>query len=408
MNEWQTRLRIDAKPERKRTARLSARDLGTRSCAHGERGRASWPLCLLAVSLSATVAPAAAATAICGKGEIPNVVGEARVTPSTPVGTLLGKQVTATSLVRNICEYDVGTEEEATAWSEEKGITLVLRPTARFRKVESSIGYVVSLPDITDRIGVGLKLISANGVMLTGSEDEIVIGHAPKEAGVVGYFFDGSKVSVFPTGTRLSYQAVKVKPSSESGVFYLSNYVDMFQVDWYVDYYNAGKRLILTTPIDMMLGIGTPPLKINVSGCSLGSLRETLPKTPKSSFSGVGSTSDAMKSFNLQVTCRGTTLVKLSINANNPFTSGVGVGQPAATSGEATAGSGGMGIQLLSGASGETPWNFDNAMTLNEANVGESGNTAFAIPLRARYYQTATSVRPGRLTVGFTVTFTYE
>nr|WP_283241704.1 fimbrial protein [Bordetella trematum] len=156
-----------------------------------------------------------------------------------------------------------------------------------------------------------------------------------------------------------------------------------------------------------MLGIGSAPLKINVSGCSLGSLHETLPKTPRSSFTGVGSTSEAMKSFNLQVNCQGTTLVKLSINANNPFTSGVGVGQPAATSGT-TAGAGGMGIQLLSGASGDTPWNFDNAMTLNEANVGESGNTAFAVPLRARYYQTAATVRPGRLTVGFTVTFQYE
>ncbi|MFQ1061837.1 fimbrial protein [Bordetella trematum] len=372
------------------------------------RRRTSWSLWLLAASLVA-VAPAAAATAVCGSGTIPNIRGEARVTPSTPVGTLLGRMVTTSGFVRNSCEYDVGSEDEAAEWNDEKGITMVLRPNERFSKVESGVGYVLSLPDITDRIGVGLKLVSANGVTLTGSEEDIVLGHASKEAGLVLYAFDGSNVSVFPANTMLSYQAVKVKPSTESGVFYLSNYTDIFNVDWYVDYYDsAKKRLILTTPISMTLGVGASPLKINVSGCSLGSLRETLPKTPRSSFSGVGSTSEAMKSFNLQVTCQGTTLVKLSINANNPFTSGVGVGQPAATTGEATAGSGGMGIQLLSGASGETPWNFDNAMTLNEANVGASGNTAFAIPLRARYYQTATTVRPGRLTVGFTVTFTYE
>lgn len=406
MSEWQTRLRVDAKPDRNQTnpgflpAIWASRALGVRR-------RTSWSLWLLAASLAA-VAPAAAATAVCASGEIPNIRGEARVTPSTPVGTLLGRMVTTSGFVRNSCEYDVGSEEEAAEWNDEKGITMVLRPNARFSKVESSVGYVLSLPDITDRIGVGLKLVSANGVALTGSEEDIVIGHASKEAGLVLYFFDGSNVSVFPANTMLSYQAVKVKPSTESGVFYLSNYTDIFNVDWYVDYYDpAKKRLILTTPISMMLGIGSAPLKINVSGCSLGSLHETLPKTPRSSFTGVGSTSEAMKSFNLQVNCQGTTLVKLSINANNPFTSGVGVGQPAATSGT-TAGAGGMGIQLLSGASGDTPWNFDNAMTLSEANVGESGNTAFAVPLRARYYQTAATVRPGRLTVGFTVTFQYE
>ncbi len=364
-------------------------------------------LCMLAIGM-AVIAPAGAATAVCGTGSIPNVRGEARVTSSTPVGTLLGRTVYATTLVRNSCEYDVGNQEEAEEWNSEKGITFVLRPTARFRKLDTDLGYVLSLPDLTDRIGVGLKLISANGVPLTGAEDEIVIGHAPKEADVVLYTFNGSHVTVFPASSRVSYQAIKVKPSLDSGTFYLSNYSNMFQVDWYVDYYNSGKRLILTTPIDMMLGIGEAPLKIDVSGCSLGSLRETLPKSPRSTFTAVGTVSETVKSFNLQVSCQGTTQVRLSINANNPFTTAMGVGQPAESTGEATASASGMGIQLLSGTAGETPWNFDNAMTLAEANVGESGRAEFPVPLRARYYQTAATVRPGRLSVGFTVTFQYE
>ncbi len=391
MSERQTRRNIEAMPG------------GYRAC--WLRGRASWQWWLLLASL-AVGAPATAATVVCGTGSIPNVQGEARVTGGTPVGTPLGRVGAASAFVRNSCEYDVGSEDEAAEWNDEKGITLVLRPTARFSKVESSVGYVLSLPDITDRIGVGLKLISANGVALTGSEDEIVIGHSPKESGVVLYTFRGSNVTVFPAPSYLTYQAVKVKPSSESGVFYLSNYHNMFEVDWYVDYYTASKRLILTTPINMTLGVGASALRINVSGCALPSLRETLPKVPRSSFSAVGTISDVVKPLNLQVNCRGTTLVRMSINANNAFTTAVGVGQPAA--GETTAGASGMGIQLLSGTSGETPWNFDNAMTLTEANVGVRGNTAFTVPLRARYYQTAATVRPGRLTVGFTVTFQYE
>ncbi|WP_171962325.1 fimbrial protein [Bordetella trematum] len=364
-------------------------------------GLQGWSLCLC-LWLVVGCGPVMAQAATCGTGEIINIRGEARVTPATPLGTALGNLTSMSSFVRNSCEYDVGNEEEAMEWSGEKDITLVLRPNARHPKVETPYGFVLALPGVTDRIGVGLRLVSSNGKPVSADETEIVIGHAPKEAENVAYFFNGSNVHLFPPGTNLQYQAIKVKESTASGIFYISNYPDLFEVDWYVDYDNANRRLVATTPVGMTLGF--EGLRVNVSGCSLSSLRESLPKKPRADLRARGTVSEA-KALSLPVTCYGTGTVNLSISPNNRYSDAQGVGLPTG-SGEGL--SQGVGIQLLSDGTSKAAWDFDRRIQLGEANVGEGARASFNVPLWARYYQTDDAVRPGGLNVGFTATLEYE
>lgn len=346
--------------------------------------------------------PVLAQTANCGSGRIANIQGEARVTPATPLGTALGALTTSSSFITGSCDYDVGDASEAADWSFEKSMTLVLRPNARHPKVETPYGFVIALPGITERVGVGLKLVSSNGRPIAAEATEIVIGQSPKSAELVQYFFNGSKVRVFPSNTNIRYQAIKIKETTASGVFFVSNYADLFEVDWYVDYDNANRRLVATTPVSMILGFGV--LKLNVSGCSLGTLRETLPKKPRADFRARGTVSDE-KALNLPVTCYGTGTVNLSISPNQRYDGAQGVGLPTA-SGKGL--SQGVGIQLLSDGSTKTAWDFDRRTLLGAANVGEGARTTFNVPLWARYYQTDDTVRPGGLSVGFTATLDYE
>lgn len=360
-----------------------------------------WRICAW-LGLALSCGPGFAQTANCGSGSILNIRGEARVTPATPLGTLLGNPTTSSSFIVGSCDYDVGDAAEAADWSFEKSVTLVLRPSARFPKVDTPYGFVLALPRITDQIGVGLKLISSNGTPISADTTDIVLGHSPKSAEKVQYFFNGSNVRVFPSNTNLQYQAIKVKESTESGVFFVSNYEALFDVAWYVDYYSADKRLVATTPVSMMLGSGA--LRLNVSGCSLRALRDTLPKKPRSDFRGRGTVS-VEKALNLPVTCYGTGTVNLSISPNQRYADAQGVGLPTA---EGSGLSKGVGIQLLSDLTSKTPWDFDSRTLLGAANVGEGANTSFNVPLWVRYYQTGDTVRPGGLSVGFTATLEYE
>lgn len=364
-------------------------------------GLHGWSLYLW-LGLALGCGPVMAQTANCGSGRILNVQGEARVTPATPLGAPLGNLTSSSSFVTGSCEYDVGDETEAAAWSFEKSVTMVLRPNARHPKVENPYGFVLALPGLTDRIGVGLRLVSSNGKPISADATEIVIGHSPKTDDVVQYFFNGSNVQVFPANTNIQYQAIKVKEGKTSGVFYVSNYPDLFEVDWYVDYDTADRRLVATTPVGMILGIGG--LKLNVSGCSLGSLRETLPKKPRADFRARGTVSDE-KALSLPVTCYGTGTVNLSISPNKRYSDAQGVGLPTG-SGEGL--SQGVGIQRLSDGTTKTAWDFDGRILLGEANVGEGVNRTFNVPLWARYYQTDDTVRLGGLSVGFTATLEYE
>ncbi|SFQ70973.1 Fimbrial protein [Pseudomonas sp. NFPP07] len=70
----------------------------------------------------------------------------------------------------------------------------------------------------------------------------------------------------------------------------------------------------------------------------------------------------------------------------------------------------GVSVQILRGDGTPVSYGPDSAETgnPNQWQVGEFGNVMVTIPLKARYIQTATSVRPGSANAAATFTMSYQ
>ncbi len=149
--------------------------------------------------------------------------------------------------------------------------------------------------------------------------------------------------------------------------------------------------------IDMVLGGN---LVATVSSCATPSFTVPLGTHLASEFTRAGATTTAV-SFNINLNnCpKGMAGVRYRID---PTTSVVNAGQSVValdTNALAT----GVGVQLLNNAGSPFALSTDTTFGGYSSSTGGS----YAIPLKARYYQTGTSVQPGSASTSMTFTMTY-
>ncbi|WP_392559941.1 fimbrial protein [Orbus mooreae] len=123
-------------------------------------------------------------------------------------------------------------------------------------------------------------------------------------------------------------------------------------------------------------------------------LQVTLDPVSRFIFNGVGSTTNqGAKDFNISVKCQKSTNVKMQIDGVNTFDASKGV------LGEESGHEIGVGIQLLYK---DIPITFGSAFDVGTV------NPTLDIPLKARYYQTASTINPGTIGSFATFTMTYN
>lgn len=323
-----------------------------------------------------------------------------RVLPSDSIGKQYSSPVTSTSLVIANCTLDVGSEDAAQEMVDEgRAITLVLElVSGSYARIDSAEGVVISIPEITENAGIGLRLLTANNVPLDPTQTQWPIAE-PVE---VDYRFDGSKVEfAAAVNQQLSYQLVKVAPARVPGNRSMGQQRGIFRVNWVLDYGQATARVVHSTPIDMSLGA---PVSLQIQGCSVQDVRQILPAIRRASFTGEGSTYSET-AFTLPFTCFGGPSVSIGIAPRYPSTApGVGLADALGTMG--------VGVQLLSSANGvNTPWDFSSQPKLDALVPAEGdpgGIQRWPVRMLARYYQIANSVKTGSLNVLYTVTIHYD
>jgi type 1 fimbria pilin len=128
----------------------------------------------------------------------------------------------------------------------------------------------------------------------------------------------------------------------------------------------------------------------------------TLPDTPASSFTGIGSTAGDT-GFQLSLTCQAGTSVNISMSSGSADAAHAGVVRSAAGSGYAR----GVGVQVLDRNGMPMPIS-DGSSAPTRVAVGAAPNGPMTIPFSARYFQTATPVTGGRISATVTFTMTYQ
>lgn len=197
--------------------------------------------------------------------------------------------------------------------------------------------------------------------------------------------------ATFTTGGQLSVMLVKTGPitpgTTSGGVFANGAVATTLNRPYVVQ--SALKTFSMTPTIVTVLACTTPNVTV-----SMGSYKS-------SAFTGVGSSTNPV-SFNVALnSCpAGMNSIQYEFDAPGGVTDATN-GVIALTGG--TSAATGIGLKLMD--SSNTALKFDTQYPLNSYN-GTTGGM-YTIPLKAAYYQTATSVTPGAANAVITFTMTY-
>ncbi|MCS2153358.1 fimbrial protein [Scandinavium goeteborgense] len=229
--------------------------------------------------------------------------------------------------------------------------------------------------------GVGITLINASGVRITGAGANCDTRNTP-----LGYI---SNTSGKTYSISMTLALVKTAATIGTGTLVQA------QTKFGIGMYNTGWGLGSSTDSSVSYA-GT--INYRAISCSVNTLIPVpLPKVPVSYFSGPGSTSGD-KNFNVPVTCDAPANVSAYMTSSGYLSKPNGV--LALTAGASNAA--GVGIQVLYNGS---PVAFDSYF--NVGNILTAGGT-LNIPFVARYYQTASPVTPGIANATATITMAYQ
>ncbi|MGL4486610.1 MAG: fimbrial protein [Yersinia sp. (in: enterobacteria)] len=227
----------------------------------------------------------------------------------------------------------------------------------------------------TGLAGVGVYIYATRG-------DGTVMGPFP-----VIQTFNGP-VTSGTTGPRLEIQLIKTATVVNGGTLNLATI--------YREYATSST----TSAQFNMTTVNLNNVTIVTGGCSVATQSLSIPVslglTPQTDFTGVGTTSQSIP-FNIDlIDCSANSNVKVTFSDTSGSPSPGIPGVLALTSGGAT----GVGIQLLNAT--DTPIPLDIPF-----DVGQTVGTTFSIPLKARYYQTGTTMTtgPANSTANFTMTY---
>ncbi len=215
----------------------------------------------------------------------------------------------------------------------------------------------------------------------------------------------GDRTTVFPPSPR-------VQSLIPNGTVFFDDQGIIVQLKLFKSEESVGTGALLTGQIyqEFIVDLLGPTLvlsQVNLtggtvvnSGCSVATQSLSIPVslglTPQTDFTGVGTASQSIP-FNIElIDCSPTTNVKVTFSDTSGSPSPSIPGVLALIPGGAT----GVGIQLLDDANTPIPLDipFD---------VGQTVGTTFSIPLKARYYQTGTTMTtgPANSTANFTMTY---
>jgi len=167
--------------------------------------------------------------------------------------------------------------------------------------------------------------------------------------------------------------------------------IQLMQFYWYV----YGK----TASVGPLSSLTFSGGSVSVIACSVNTDSQTLnvalPTVSTSALSAIGATAGTTR-FNINLSCQSGANVSITLSTSTPGT-GAGVIAPATGTGKAQ----NVGVRLLDGS--QTPVTFNTAKSL-----GATPNGALSIPYYAQYYRTASPVGGGQVTATATYTLTYQ
>ncbi|WP_206438148.1 fimbrial protein [Burkholderia stagnalis] len=164
----------------------------------------------------------------------------------------------------------------------------------------------------------------------------------------------------------------------------------------------TGGSSVYTVAASPLVSFSLTSTIINVAACTTPNVTVNMGSTMQSAFKGIGSTSTPPVAVNVAVNAcpSGLNLIQYEFNPVNAVldsTNGV-----LALSSDSTAN--GIGLQLKDDSGNALKYNTKYTLTSYNTSTGGS----YTIPLKAAYYQTAATVKPGSANAVLTFTMTYQ
>ncbi|MGO4701659.1 fimbrial protein [Dyella sp. 2RAB6] len=323
-------------------------------------------LCLLPLGASAAVN--------CSITNNTLTIGDVSVSPSAPVGTVLGTSGNAGITIScSGMPYDNTTQG--------KVVTMQAGNLAPRDASDATTGAGISFA--TNVPGVAL-LVTATPVQAdaqsclrcgpgsTAGFEPVTVNYPPSSNSATATF---------------TAKLVKTGPITPGAL----GSIQLMQFYWYV----YGK----TASVGPLSSLTFSGGNVTVIACSVNTDSQTLnvalPQVSTSALTAVGATA-ATTRFNINLSCQSGSNVSITLSTSTPGT-GAGVIAPATGTGKAT----NVGVRLLDGS--RNPVTFNTAKSL-----GATPNGPLSIPYYAQYYLTATPAGSGQVTATATYTLTYQ
>ncbi len=331
--------------------------------------------CLLMLALGLGWMPGKAAAAVnCSSSSQSVTLPNVSVSPSTPVGTLLGSPQTVTmSYSCSGLPYDNSTQ----------GQTVTIQAGGTLAPLDSTnnpngpgITFKTNVAGIALRVTASPVQASSNSCLRCGPGSS-----AGFEDGTITYPSSG-------TSESFTLQLIKTGPVTPGTI----TGINLIPFWWYI----YGKTNSVSLNANLILNGGT---QVSLLACSVNTDSQNLTVTLPTVSTGALATSGATAGrtpFKINLTCQSGLTVSITMSTANPA-SATGVIAP--TTGSSYAKN--VGVQVLN--SGGTPVTFNSAQT-----VGASPNGTLTIPFFAQYYATAAPTGSGQVAGTATFTMSYQ
>jgi type 1 fimbria pilin len=328
---------------------------------------------LLLLALLLSLLPLGASAAVnCNITNNTLSIGDVSVSPSAPVGTVLGTSGNAgITITCSGLPYDNSTQGRVVTM---QAGNLAPRD-ASDPPSGGGIAFATNVP------GVAL-VVTASPVQ--ASDNSCLRCGPGSTAG-----FEAVTVTYPATSATSTFTAklVKTGPITPGPL----GTIRLMQFWWYI----YGK----TASVGPLSSLTFSGGNVTVIACSVNTdsktLGVTLPTVSTNALAAVGATA-GRTAFKINLTCQSGSNVSITLNTANPGT-GTGVIAPSTGTGQAQ----NIGVQLLDG--GFSPVTFNSTTSL-----GATPNGTLSIPYYAQYYRTGSPVTGGQVNATATYTLTYQ
>lgn len=323
-------------------------------------------LCLLPLGASAAVN--------CSITNNTLTIGDVSVSPSAPVGTVLGTSGNAGITISCTgMPYDNTTQGKVVTM---QAGNLAPRD-ASDSTTSAGISFATNVPGVALVVTASPVQADAQSCLRCGPGS--TAGFEP-----VTVNYPPSSNSATSTFTAKLVKTGPITPGALGSI-------QLMQFYWYI----YGK----TASVGPLSSLTFSGGNVSVIACSVNTDSQTLnvalPPVSTSALSAVGATA-ATTAFKINLSCQSGSNVSITLTTSTPGT-GAGVIAPATGTGKAA----NVGVRLLDGS--RNPVTFNTAKSL-----GATPNGTLSIPYYAQYYLTATPAGSGQVTATATYTLTYQ